>query len=107
MPYFRHHLFFCCNQRDPGDTCCANHDAEGMMRYARDSAKALGLALNATGGVRINKAGCLGRCDLGPVLVVYPDGIWYTYLDESDIDEILSEHIANGRPVARLMLPQT
>ena len=52
MPYFRHHLFFCCNQRDPGDTCCANHDAEGMMRYARDRAKALGLALNATGGVR-------------------------------------------------------
>jgi (2Fe-2S) ferredoxin len=54
--------------------------------------------------VRINKAGCLDRCTEGPVLVVYPEGTWYRYVDTSDIDEIIDEHILAGRPVARLMV---
>jgi (2Fe-2S) ferredoxin len=56
------------------------------------------------GQVRINMAGCLERCEEGPVLVVYPQEIWYTYVDEEDIDEIISEHIQNGRIVERLRL---
>lgn len=55
--------------------------------------------------MRINKAGCLGRCDDGPVLVVYPDNVWYTYLDEEDVDEIINEHLLHGRIVERLRLP--
>jgi len=56
--------------------------------------------------VRINKAGCLERCEEGPVIVVYPEGVWYTYLDESDIDEIVESHLKNGKVVERLRLPQ-
>jgi (2Fe-2S) ferredoxin len=52
--------------------------------------------------VRINQAGCLDRCDEGPVLVIYPEAVWYTYVDREDIDEIVSEHLQNGRIVERL-----
>jgi (2Fe-2S) ferredoxin len=103
MSYFKHHVFFCCNQRQPGETCCNNHKASAMQTYAKDRIGALGL--KGRGKVRINKAGCLDRCDEGPVLVVYPDNVWYTYLDKEDIDEIIDEHIVHGRVVARLQLP--
>ena len=68
---------------------------------------AVGLrALAGPGQVRINKAGCLERCELGPALVVYPEGIWYTYVDESDIDEIVDSHLVNGKIVERLKIDQ-
>ena len=102
MSYFKHHVFFCCNQRQPGDTCCNNNKASDLQAYAKDRVGALGL--KGKGQVRINKAGCLDRCDEGPVLVVYPDNIWYTYVDNEDIDEIIQEHLINGRPVERLRL---
>ena len=103
MSYFKHHVFFCCNQRAPGDTCCNNHDATAMQTYAKDRIGALGL--KGRGKIRINKAGCLDRCDEGPVLVVYPDNVWYTYVDKEDIDEIIDEHLVHDRVVARLRLP--
>jgi len=99
MPYFDQHLFFCCNQRAEGETCCNNHGASDMLAYAKDQAKALKIDGNR---IRLNKAGCLGRCDLGPLIVVYPEGVWYTYIDQSDIDEILKEHLLHGRVVERL-----
>ena len=102
MSYFRHHVFFCCNQRQAGDTCCNDNDAVGMQTYAKDRIGKLGL--KGKGKVRINKAGCLDRCDEGPVLVVYPDEVWYTYVDKEDIDEIIDEHLIGGRVVKRLKL---
>jgi len=54
--------------------------------------------------VRINTAGCLDRCQEGPVLVVYPEGVWYTYIDQSDVDEIIKEHLVNGHIVERLRI---
>jgi (2Fe-2S) ferredoxin len=102
MSYYRHHVFFCCNQREPGEACCQNHQADALRNYAKDRVKALGLA--GKGQVRINKAGCLDRCDEGPVIVVYPEEVWYTYVDKSDIDEIVEEHLKNGRIVARLRI---
>ncbi|THF64053.1 (2Fe-2S) ferredoxin domain-containing protein [Pseudothauera nasutitermitis] len=104
MSYFKHHVFFCCNQRKPGETSCNDHHATEMQTYAKDRIAALGL--KGRGNVRINKAGCLGRCDDGPVLVVYPDETWYTYVDREDIDEIIESHLANGRVVERLRLPE-
>ena len=56
--------------------------------------------------MRVNKAGCLGRCDDGPVLVVYPDNVWYTYVDKEDIDDIIDNHLLHGRIVDRLRLPE-
>ena len=73
-----------------------------MQVYAKERIQALGLS--GAGQIRINKAGCLDRCELGPVLVVYPDAIWYTYVDQSDIDEIIDSHLLNGKPVERLRL---
>lgn len=103
MSHFRHHVFFCCNQRPPGDSCCADHHAAELQTHAKERIAALGL--KGKGGIRINKAGCLGRCDDGPVAVVYPDNVWYTYVNREDIDEIIDEHLVHGRIVSRLQLP--
>lgn len=97
MSHYRHHVFFCCNQREPGETACENHGASDMLKYAKDRAKALGVD-----NTRLNRAGCLGRCDDGPLIVVYPEAVWYTYVDRSDIDEIIDEHLLHGRVVKRL-----
>jgi (2Fe-2S) ferredoxin len=102
MSHFQHHIFFCLNRRDEGRDCCACHDAERLQAYAKDRVKQLGLA--GPGKVRVNKAGCLDRCEHGPVAVVYPEAVWYTYVDEKDIDEIVESHLLNGRPVERLMI---
>ena len=102
MSYYKHHVFFCTNQRDPGETCCNNHRASEMQAYAKERIGKLGL--KGKGRIRINKAGCLDRCDEGPVLVVYPDETWYTFLDKADIDEIIDEHLVHGRVVERLKL---
>lgn len=107
MSYYKYHLFFCTNRRAEGG-CCEDFNATAMRDYAKARVKALGLA--GPGGVRVNTAGCLDRCGEGPVLVVYPEGVWYTYVDREDIDEIIAEHLQGGRPVGRLRLadrPQT
>jgi (2Fe-2S) ferredoxin len=102
MSYYRHHVFFCCNQRQPPEKCCANAGAADMQKYAKQRVKALGIS--GPGEVRINKAGCLDRCEEGPVIVVYPEAVWYTYVDESDIDEIIDRHIVGGEVVERLKI---
>jgi len=102
MSYYQHHVFFCCNQRDNGNPCCQDHGASELRDYAKKKVKELGLA--GEGKVRINQAGCLDRCPDGPVMVVYPEEVWYTFVDQSDIDEIISEHLQNGRPVDRLRI---
>ncbi len=102
MSHYAKHIFFCLNRRDEGRACCAEHRADALQAYAKDRVKALGL--NGPGKVRVNKAGCLDRCELGPVAVVYPDAIWYTFVDERDIDEIVESHLRDGKPVERLRL---
>lgn len=102
MSYYERHVFFCCNQRDDGESCCNALGATGMRDYAKRRMKELGLS--GEGKVRINVAGCLDRCEQGPCLVVYPDAVWYTYVDKSDIDEIIDEHLKHGRTVERLRI---
>lgn len=102
MSYYKHHVFFCTNQRANGAACCQNYDALAMRNYAKAKTKEMGIA--GKGGVRINTAGCLDRCAQGPVLVVYPEGIWYSYVDQDDIDEIIQQHLIEGVPVARLTI---
>ena len=53
---------------------------------------------------RVNVSGCLDRCELGPTMVIYPEGVWYTYRNEADIDEILQTHLIDGDRVERLLL---
>jgi (2Fe-2S) ferredoxin len=102
MSYYTKHLFVCVNQRDNGEQCCNDVDAEASCSYAKSRVKALGLA--GKNGIRVNKAGCLGRCAEGPVLVVYPEGVWYRYQTQQDIDEIISQHLQQNRIVERLLL---
>ena len=73
-----------------------------IQAYAKQRIKSL--RLDGKGKVRINKAGCLDRCDEGPVLVVYPDAVWYTYVDKHDVDEIINSHFVHGRIVERLKI---
>jgi (2Fe-2S) ferredoxin len=102
MPYYRYHVFFCCNQRDDGRACCNARGGHAMRDYAKQKVREA--ELSGRGGVRINQAGCLDRCDEGPCVVVYPEGVWYTYVDRADIDEIIEEHLKKGRTVKRLQI---
>lgn len=96
------HVFLCTNQRAEGESCCNALGASEALDHAKGRIKSMGLA--GPGKVRFQKAGCLERCGEGPVLVVYPEAVWYTYVDKTDIDEIIDEHLVNGRVVERLKL---
>ncbi len=103
MSYYRHHIFFCLNERQGGEACCAKQGAQAGFDRCKSQVKVAGLA--GVGGVRVNKAGCLDRCAGGPVAVVYPEEVWYTYVDQADIDEIVESHLCRGLVVQRLRLP--
>ena len=100
--HYQHHVFFCLNKREDGSNCCTDHHAEAAFYHMKAQVKKLNL--NGKGKVRINRAGCLDRCGEGPVLVVYPEAIWYTFVDQTDIDEIITEHLQGGKIVSRLQI---
>ena len=99
--FYRSHIFCCTNERQPGHPrgCCMEKDAVRLRNYLKAKAKQLKLD-----DVRVNIAGCLDRCELGPTMVIYPEGTWYTYRTSEDLDEILQTHVIGGGRVARLML---
>ena len=101
-PYFQQHVFFCMNIREDGRTCCGKQGALEAQQHAKKRIKALGLSGHEQ--IRINQAGCLDRCEEGPVLVIYPQGTWYTYVDTSDIDDIIDTHLVGGKIVERLKI---
>ncbi len=123
--YYQAHVFVCTNRRPDGhkDGCCASKGSEQLRNYMKKKAKELGIGAVAPASegeqrtkmpagaeqsrpqnIRINGAGCLDRCELGPVLVIYPEGVWYAPKNESDVDEILTVHLQQGKRVERLML---
>jgi len=99
--YFDLHVFCCTNKRpdDHKRGSCAARGGVKLRNYMKVRAKELGLK-----NVRINSAGCLDRCELGPAVVVYPDGTWYNAQTLDDIEEILTKHILEGGRAERLML---
>jgi len=101
--YYQRHIFFCTNQRDNGQSCCQDNGASAAFDHCKARVKELGLA--GQGKVRVNRAGCLDRCAGGPIAVVYPEAVWYTYVDQADIDEIVDRHLAKGEVVERLVTP--
>jgi len=98
---YRLHLFICTHQRPEGERRrgCGDLGGAAARDHLKSRAKALGLD-----DVRINSAGCLGRCESGPLLVVYPDAVWYRFDSLADLDEILDRHLSRGQRVDRLWL---
>jgi (2Fe-2S) ferredoxin len=99
--YFRTHVFCCTNQRDPSDPrgSCQARGGVNLRNLFKKKAKSAGIE-----GIRVNAAGCLDRCEFGPVIVIYPEGIWYSMQNEADVDEIIQTHLVEGGRVERLML---
>ena len=104
MSHFSHHVFCCENLREAGHRrgCCAERGGKELKEYMKEKIKLL--SLSGAGKVRINASGCLDRCELGPVIVIYPEGIWYRPTSNADIDEIIEQHLIKGNIVARLQL---
>ena len=102
--YYRAHIFVCTNERPPEDVrgCCAARGGVDLRDHLKQKVKEAGLKK-----IRVNNAGCLDRCALGPVLVIYPEGVWYGPDSTADIDEIVERHLVKGERVERLMLAST
>ncbi|MBL4691406.1 MAG: (2Fe-2S) ferredoxin domain-containing protein [Rhodospirillales bacterium] len=100
-PFYRRHVFFCINEREDDHPrgCCRAKGSLELREYMKARAKEMGLKR-----IRINSAGCLDRCELGPSVVIYPEGVWYTCKSREDVDEVLETHLRDGGRVERLMM---
>ena len=94
MGQYERHVFVCTS----GETCPEQGDTEKFVKILRERARQVG----QPGDVRVNKAGCFSQCGRGPMIVFYPEDVWYAGVQESDLDEIFTSHIVGGRPVERL-----
>jgi nitrite reductase/ring-hydroxylating ferredoxin subunit/(2Fe-2S) ferredoxin len=94
MGQYERHVFVCTS----GETCPTQGDVEQFVKMLRDGVRQANLQTE----VRINKAGCFSQCGHGPMVVVYPENVWYAGVQASDLPEILASHIVDGRPVERL-----
>ena len=100
MPPFERHVFVCQNSR-PADAprrSCTFDGKSDLFLQLQQLAKAAGLSDK----VRINKSGCLDQCEHGPMVVVYPEAVWYGNVQTADAVEIVADHLVGGRPVERL-----
>ena len=98
---YKKHIFICVNERpenSPKGSCARCGGFDIRMRFV-ELINQHGLK----GNVRANKSGCLDVCELGPVIVIYPDGVWYTNVQLDDVDEIFQSNIINHKPVKRLV----
>lgn len=102
-PPFQSHVFVCTNRRPEGNPkgCCASKGAEEVRAAFKAELDKRGVK----GRMRANAAGCLDTCSFGVSVVVYPEGTWYGGVKVEDVPEIVEEHLMNGRPVERLVMP--
>jgi (2Fe-2S) ferredoxin len=99
MEPFRYHAFVCTQEKPDGATCCAGGGSTRIIEALHRGIGAAGLSND----VQVSNCGCLGLCESGPVMIVYPEGTWYTKLTAPDVAEIVSSHLKNGEKVARLV----
>jgi (2Fe-2S) ferredoxin len=100
-PFFEHHIFCCTNERDASNSrgCCASKGASELRDYMKLKVKVASIP-----SARVNNAGCLDRCEHGPTMVIYPEGIWYSCKTKADVDEIIESHLKNNKIVERLVI---
>ena len=105
MANFERHLFICTNQREPGSArgSCSREGKDELQKLFKEAISAAGLKA----AVRANKSGCLDQCEHGPTVVVYPEAVWYGFVQPEDVAEIVREHVVHGRPVERLRLAES
>lgn len=101
--YYKKHIFFCNNQKADGKKCCAQGNAEEMRNFTKEKLAEWGVPLGEH-GIRITLSGCLGRCSEGPNIVIYPEGVWYHYQNQADVEKILKKHILEGQIVEELTI---
>jgi (2Fe-2S) ferredoxin/SAM-dependent methyltransferase len=98
MEPFHHHVFVCTQDKPEGVTCCTGSGSWQVLRALERELLSQGL----DNDVQLSTCGCLGLCEEGPILIAYPDGVWYHKLQVSDVPEIVSSHLRGGQVVARL-----
>lgn len=94
MNYYSKHVLLCTNQKPAGKKCCADSGGDEFFTYMKS--KLVELEMHGPGKIRVSKSGCLGRCGLGPCLVIYPEGVWYAYSSFADINQIIDSHLIAG-----------
>ncbi|KTD71395.1 (2Fe-2S) ferredoxin domain-containing protein [Legionella tucsonensis] len=104
MAYYTKHVLICTNQKAAGKQCCANSGGEMYFDYMKS--RLLELEMHGPGKIRVSKSGCLGRCSSGPCVVIYPEGVWYSYSSFADIDEIIEKHLISGSVAEKLLIDQ-
>ena len=102
MSYYKYHVFFCSSQDKNGYKYYAQPNAIEMYSYMEKRSEELGLLTSRK--VKVNKTGDLSRSETGTSIVIYPEGIWYSFTDQNDIDEIIEGHLIQGNKVERLMI---
>lgn len=103
MSRYRYHLFLCTNER-PADHprgSCLQRGALPLLEVVKEEASRAGVP----GPFRSNRSGCLDACEEGPVLAVYPDGIYYRVTNREEVARVMKEHLVGGRIVTELQIP--
>jgi (2Fe-2S) ferredoxin len=94
MGQYERHVFVCT----AGSTCPTQGDTEAFLKYLRAEVARAGRHVE----VRVNKAGCFSQCGNGPMIIVYPEDVWYAGVRSEDLPEIVESHLIGGKPVERL-----
>ena len=98
--FYKKHIFFCTNLRkDTNRASCGKLNSEELRAYMKKKTKELGIK-----GIRINSSGCLNRCKVGPVMVSYPQGIWFKVRNKKDIDLLIDQFLVKDTIVNKLLV---
>ena len=98
--FYKKHIFFCTNQReDKNKRSCGNAEVNELRVYMKEKINKAGLK-----GIRVNSSGCLNRCKKGPLMVIYPQGIWFKVTNKEDIDLIIEDYIKNNKLIKKLLI---
>lgn len=100
--FYERHIFVCVNQKDNGRKCCAEGGSADFANYLKT--QLVEKELHGPGKTRVTTTKCLGRCSVGPSMVIYPEGVWYNFSTNQDLDRIIDEHISQNKIIESLKI---